>query len=920
MTRSTAPGTADQPTSARDNYGATGTFHGPVNFGGHPSISWPHRVGVVPPVAIGRLERPADTALETAAAAGSTTAVVYQVVAGFGGVGKTQLAATLAHRWWQEHRVDLLIWVTATSRTAVITRYAQAAADVTGVEDPDPRDGAQRLLAWLAGTTRAWLLVLDDLTDPTDLQGLWPPVTTSGRTVLTTRRRDSALLDGRVLIDVGPFTATEAVDYLHGKLGNHPHRLDEAEDLAADLGRLPLALAQAAVYIADQDLTCSAYRRRLHRRRLRTLRPPTLPDDQHTAVADTWGLSIDLANAATGGLAEILLQLTALLDPNGIPARLFATTAVTRYCTAQAGQPVGDDDTHDALRALHRLSLITVAPTDSNGDVIRVHSLLQRVVREDVPADHEQDLALAAADAIDEAWPAREPHATTAQWFRANTIILHRHTAARLWTASGARHPVLFRVGTSLGNTGLPAAAFEYYNRLHLTATGLLGADHPDTLATRSNVASWQGHAGDPAGAAAAFEQLLPDQLRVLGPDHPGILTTRTALTNWRGRAGDPAGAAAALQQLLPDQLRMLGPDHPDTLATRANLANFRGNAGDPAAAAAALGQLLEERMRILGPDHPHSLSTRNDLAYWTGLAGNPAGAAAQLRRLVEDRLRVLGPDHPDTFTSRNNFAYWLGEAGNPAEAITALRHLLEDRLRVSGPDDPGTLQTRHNLARKLGDAGDPAAAAAALEQVLADRLRVLGPDHPRTLHARHHLAYWRGEAGEPTSAVTSYQQLLVDRRRVLGPDHPQTLTTRHHLAHYQGLTGDPVGAAGAFEQLLTDQIRVLGPDNPDTMRTRKDLARSHGSSGDADKAVAAYRQLLDDQLRVLDRNHPHLLSTRGDLAHWQGKAGDPAGAAAALEQLLTDSLRILGTDHPYLLATRGALAYWQSRSATQLR
>jgi len=119
--------------------------------------------------------------------------VVCQVVAGLGGVGKTQLALGLAHRWWQQRRVDLLVWVAATSRTAVLTRYAQTAADVTGIEDPDPDpdpgDGAQRFLAWLTRTNRRWLIVLDDLTDPADLQGLWPPVTAAGRTVVTTRRR-----------------------------------------------------------------------------------------------------------------------------------------------------------------------------------------------------------------------------------------------------------------------------------------------------------------------------------------------------------------------------------------------------------------------------------------------------------------------------------------------------------------------------------------------------------------------------------------------------------------------------------------------------------------------------------------------------------------------------------------------------------
>jgi hypothetical protein len=78
----------------------------------------------------------------------------------------------------------------------------------------------------------------------------------------------------------------------------------------------------------------------------------------------------------------------------------------------------------------------------------------------------------------------------------------------------------------------------------------VLGPDHPHTLATRLDLARWQGKAGDPAGAAAILERLLPDVLRVLGSDHPHTLATRLDLARWQGKAGDPAGAAAVPERL----------------------------------------------------------------------------------------------------------------------------------------------------------------------------------------------------------------------------------------------------------------------------------------------------------------------------------------------------------------------------------
>jgi hypothetical protein len=60
---------------------------------------------------------------------------------------------------------------------------------------------------------------------------------------------------------------------------------------------------------------------------------------------------------------------------------------------------------------------------------------------------------------------------------------------------------------------------------------------------------------------------------RVLGPEHPNTLATRHNLAYNTGRAGDAAGARDQLVALLPIFERVLGPEHPDTLTARANLA-----------------------------------------------------------------------------------------------------------------------------------------------------------------------------------------------------------------------------------------------------------------------------------------------------------------------------------------------------------
>ena len=120
-----------------------------------------------------------------------------------GGTGKTQLAAALAHQLWDSRAVDLLVWVKASTRNAILTGYALTLAEL-GAADPgdDLLTGAQRFLAWLSRTERRWLVVLDDLADPADLEGLWP-AGTDGRVVVTARR-DGTLAAPNRRIAPGP--------------------------------------------------------------------------------------------------------------------------------------------------------------------------------------------------------------------------------------------------------------------------------------------------------------------------------------------------------------------------------------------------------------------------------------------------------------------------------------------------------------------------------------------------------------------------------------------------------------------------------------------------------------------------------------------------------------------------------------------
>ncbi len=274
------------------------------------------------------------------------------------------------------------------------------------------------------------------------------------------------------------------------------------------------------------------------------------------------------------------------------------------------------DDAADAVHNLHRLSL---AALDGHTGVMRVHALVQRATRDELPANDIHAAAHAAADALLETWSLPERNPAHSQMWQANGVALQENTGESLLLPDA--HELLFRIGRSFGEAGQVSVAVAHFTDLHTRCLRILGPDHCDTLTAGASLAYWLRYAGDPAGAAAAFEVLLADHLRVLGPDHPNTLITRGELAWWRGEAGDAAGAAAATREVLADRLRVLGPDHPDTLAARHNLLTWRGILGDPAGAAADMDRLLADVVRIFGPDHDRTQISRADLAYWRGQA-----------------------------------------------------------------------------------------------------------------------------------------------------------------------------------------------------------------------------------------------------------------------------------------------------------
>jgi tetratricopeptide (TPR) repeat protein len=712
------------------------------------SPSWPIRSGTVPAIADGYIDR-LETAPNLAAALrpGAMVALVSHRTADrerpsdstardwLRSSGKTQIAVSVAESLWHSRELDLLVWIDASSRASVLAGYAAATALVTGRDQATSCESvAAQFLSWLAETSHPWLVVLDDLADEADLDGL-SPAGPAGRTLVTCA--DAAAVPGGMrVMPIGPFNSREALSYLTERLSaNRGQRLG-AIDLVTAMGVEPTALAQASAVIATSAMSCQSYQDYFVRWR------DYLADSAEAlplASAVTWPVSLEsAAQFAPAGSVRSLLALAALLDGHGIPATVLTAPAAVRYLTG--GEAAEDaEPALAALTALERVGLLTVEPT-SAPPTVRMSPVLQAALRDAIPEAMLDQAAQVAADALLQAWPAPEPLGWPASGLRSCTAALQRAAGGRLWTTDSC-HPVLQRAGDSLDHARVTGPAAEHWRDLATTADRLLGAGHPQTILAEHRLAEACLAAGRAEDAVSWFRRILDTQTVQLGADHPDLIRTRLRFCHALVAARQPDRAVSVLEQVVSQAERARDPEHTDTLGARDELAAAYQAAGRHSDAISLYRRTLADRERIQGARHPETMTTRHSLGDSYLAKGLSKEAVAAYRRVVADRERALGPDHLDTTRARYSLGAAYLRTGKAVAAERAYEQAQAGFERVLGPRHPDTLRNRAELAlvyRQLGRYGD----ARALLRDTIDRLERILPRHdPLVIELREVLA-----------------------------------------------------------------------------------------------------------------------------------------------------------------------------------
>jgi tetratricopeptide (TPR) repeat protein len=567
------------------------------------AASGPIVVGAVPRQLAGFLPRPG---LLAQLAGAYQRGAVVQVMTGPPGAGKTQLAAAYARaRLAADWR--LVAWVHAGNAGTLLAGLG-AVADAAGLPGGPGRDATgagQAVRALLEADGERCLLVLDDVADP----GLVRPFVPAGgaaQVLITTTSQPAADLGTPVNVDV--FSKEEALAFLVGRTGQGE---TGAAPVAAELGFLPLALAQAVAVITGPPMGYRGYLKRLAALSLEEYLSPEEDEPYPSRVAESVLLSLDAVQVSDQtGVSSRVMTIMAVLSAAGVRRGLLHATGEAG-ALADGSRPVPPAAVDQALAGLAERSLLDVS---LDGQALSMHRLAARVVRE----------ALAR-------------HGRLTSVCRIAASVLEAHADA---LAGSRDQPAI---------PDLPAQVAALADN----AARLADPADPELadalLRLRFLALSQLIELGDGARAVAFGHQLPADLERLLGRDHPRTLDARESLAVAYQSAGQPAVAIQMLELALAARDRVLGPRHQDTIWSRNNLATAYLMAGEAARAVPLLEQALIDCQRVLGVDDRRTKAVRDNLcrAYQEASQAEQAAARQPRRPLADQVGRDLQDEGP---------------------------------------------------------------------------------------------------------------------------------------------------------------------------------------------------------------------------------------------------------------------------------
>ncbi|MBF0342563.1 MAG: tetratricopeptide repeat protein, partial [Magnetococcales bacterium] len=246
--------------------------------------------------------------------------------------------------------------------------------------------------------------------------------------------------------------------------------------------------------------------------------------------------------------------------------------------------------------------------------------------------------------------------------------------------------------------------------------------------------------AGEYEKAEPLITEVLQGETQLLGADHPNLLATRNRLAGVYRRQGRLAEAEKLYAATLDGYRKIVGTEHQASINVMNNLGLVFENEGLYDEAEPLLRAAWQSSRKMAGEDHPETLATLNNLALLHESQGNFDKAEPLYRNAIASAAKSLGEKHPDAAAFVNNLAYLYLLQQNYKEAAPLFEKVLALWTEIYGEAHQKTLKALNNLARVRHKLGARDEAEKLFLKALEKRKTVLGEKHMDVLRSMRDL------------------------------------------------------------------------------------------------------------------------------------------------------------------------------------
>lgn len=605
------------------------------------------------------------------------------LIHGFGGVGKTQLALEYCHRYSADYGV--LWWLDAGSEDTILLDLTELAQKLNIDKADDVTRSVEQCLTWLHNHD-SWLLVFDNIVD-VSLLAKYIPSGTKGSCLITSQ--DAALDAFAAPLRLEAWSEADSLAFLVERTGLAI--TESTTELAQSLGGLPLALAQAAAYMANTKIDSAAYLERFKAASLRILDLPG-PNLLYTkTVATTWLVSMESVLNTNPSASEILEWLS-FFGSGSIPRDVFyvQSDSATEYLHESLKDTIGLDQ---ALATLHRFSLVNLQP-----ESVQIHPLVRLVIREQIPSQRRSERILESLGIILKRINCLDDHGLASD--ESKRLSPHLREILSYVDATMESDPLVFTARAALGacltSTGDFAEAEPILRRIRAHYDG---SGSPDELIAMNNLSVCLSKSGKLEEAEMVIRSTLELEEKLYGQNDPRLTRSldNFSVLYMRKRDIDRARSFAQREyEILRDHQLLDTIDGAQAMHGLGSILVFTSQKPD---GIKLLEKSLVLREELLGKDNIAVAATLCNLgdAY---LSENQVDKALEvLIRAADIQKEINGIDHPDYAVTLMNLAKVQHYANRTDESERLMREALQISEAGLGPDSAQVANFTSSLA-----------------------------------------------------------------------------------------------------------------------------------------------------------------------------------------------------------------------------